>query len=61
VLVHGVVKRNAQSLPVQIAVDGIESQPEQSELPTIDEMSGLVDDLIGDASLAEYMEDIRGG
>ena len=61
VLVHGTIKRNAQSRPVSIEVEGIEVQPGASELPTIEEMSGLVDDLTEGSTLKDYLEEIRGG
>ena len=61
VLVYGTVKRNAQSLPVSIVVSGIEAQLDESQLPTIQEMSGLVDDLTEGATLKEHLEDLRGG
>ena len=61
VLVHGKITRNVHGLPVGITVDGIEPQPEESELPTIEEMSGLVNDPTWGSTLKEHLEDIRGG
>ena len=61
VLVHGTLKRNAQSLPVSITVSEIEAQPDESQLPTIEEMSGLIDDMTGGTTLRGYLEDLRGG
>lgn len=61
VLVYGTVKRNSQSLPVNVMVSGIEAQLDESQLPTIQEMSGLVDDLTEGATLEEHLEDLRGG
>ena len=61
VLVHGTIKRNAHSLPVNITVSGIEAQLDESQLPTIEEMSGLVDDITEGATLREHLEDLRGG
>ena len=61
VLVYGTVKRNAQSLPVNIMVSGIEAQLDESQLPTIEEMSGLVNDITKGSTLKEHLEDLRGG
>jgi hypothetical protein len=61
VLVHGTIKRNIHSLPVNIMVSGIEAQLTESQLPTIEEMSGLVDDITAGSTLREHLEDLRGG
>ena len=61
VLVYGTLKRNAQSLPVSITVSEIEALPDESQLPTIEEMSGLIDDMTEGSTLMEYLEDLRGG
>ncbi len=61
VLVFGQLQANGQGLPTSIIVEGIEPYPDDSELPTIENMSGLIDNLTGGLSLAEYIEEIRNG
>lgn len=61
VLVFGQVQANDKGQPTSINVEGIELYPEDSELPSIEEMSGLVDNLTGGLSLADYIEEIRNG
>ena len=61
VLVRGTIKRNIHSLPITINVSGIEAQPTESELPTIEEMSGFVNDITEGSTLRDYLEDLRGG
>ena len=61
VVVFGQINANYLGLPVSILVEGIESYPEDSVLPTIDEMSGLIDDLTEGLSLRDYMEKSRSG
>ncbi len=61
VLVFGQLQANDKGLPTSIIVEGIEPYPEESELPTIEEMSGLVDNLTGGLSMSEYIEEIRSG
>ena len=59
VLVFGDVRSNYQGQPTLIDVQGFENYPEDSELPTIEQMSGLVDDFTGGMPLRDYLEDIR--
>lgn len=61
VLVYGDVKRNHRGQPILINVHGFESYTEESKLPTIEEMSGLVDDFTDGLSLKEYLGEIRSG
>ncbi len=61
VIVYGTVKRNARSRPVYIMVSGIEPQLDESQLPTIEEMSGLVNGMTEGSTLKEHLEDLRGG
>ncbi|MFC2039178.1 hypothetical protein ACFLST_00070 [Chloroflexota bacterium] len=61
ILVYGVVRANYRGDRTLVVAEGIESYPEEAKLPTIEEMSGFVDDLTGGMSLEEYMQEIRGG
>ena len=61
VLVHGEVKANFRGEPTVIIVQGFESYPDESTLPTIEEMSGLVDDFTGGVALKDFLEEIRNG
>jgi hypothetical protein len=61
VLVTGVVSYNPNGQPVSVEVTGIERYPSESELPTIEEMSGLLQDATGGMPLAAYLEHIRDG
>lgn len=61
VLVHGHVRANYQGHPVRIHVEGIEPYPADVELPSIEEMSGLVPDFTGGVSLKQFMEELRSG
>lgn len=60
VLVYGLIQRNAEGTPISIKVEGIEKLKAESELPTIQEMSGLVDDITDGKTIDEYLEGIRG-
>ena len=60
VLVSGSIRRNIQGLPVKIKVRDIERIKNESELPDIKEMAGLIDDFTGGKSLSLYLEEIRG-
>jgi hypothetical protein len=61
VIVVGSVFFNAKGQPVSVSAKDIEPYPEQDSLPTIQEMSGLIDDLTGSQSLKEYMEELSNG
>ncbi len=61
VLVYGTIKRNEEGLPVCVDVKGVEKQPHFDNLPSIEEMSGLIDDVTEGATLKEYLKDLRGG
>ncbi len=59
VLVHGVVSYNASGQPLSVVVAGIDPYPEQDALPTIEQVSGLIDNLRGGLPLREYIERLR--
>ncbi len=61
VLVYGDVRSNSRGQPTSVIAHGLDPYPEDSELPTIDQMSGIIDDLTDGVSLAEYIEDLRHG
>ena len=42
VLVHGVIWANYRGVRTFVIAEGIESYPEEAQLPTIEEMSGLI-------------------
>jgi hypothetical protein len=59
VLVYGEVRSNQRGEPIAITVEGIERRTPQDKLPTIEEMSGLVEDMYEGKALEEYLKDIR--
>lgn len=59
VLVYGEINFNQRGEPVSILVDDIVSKRPQCDLPTIEEMSGLVKDMYEGKRLKEYLEDIK--
>lgn len=61
VLVYGNIRSNFRGQPTVISVQGFEYYPEDSELPTIEQMSGLIEDFTEGVSLGEYLADIRHG
>jgi hypothetical protein len=61
VLAFGLVKANYIGQKRLVMLEGLEPYPKEAELPTIEEMSGLVDDLTGGLSLKDYLEEIRNG
>lgn len=61
VWVNGLVYFNQAGQPTAVNVDGIELATPESSLPTIEEMSGLVDDFTDGMPLGEYLEDLRDG
>jgi hypothetical protein len=61
VMVYGDLKANAQGEATVVQVEGFEPYSSDVELPTIEEMSGLVDDITGGLSLADYMKELRNG
>jgi hypothetical protein len=61
VLVSGVVSFNEHGRPISVKVSALTPYGRPEELPTIEQMSGLIDDVTGGASLKEYMEHLRDG
>ena len=61
VLVYGQIQANNKGQSTSVIVEGIEPYPDETELPTIDEMSGLITNITGGMSLENYVEEIRSG
>ena len=59
VLVYGSIKTNYRGQKTSIQVHGLELYPDESELPSIEDMSGLVDDFTGGLELGDYIESVR--
>jgi hypothetical protein len=59
VLVSGVVSYNASGQPLTCSVEDIEAYPEPESLPTIEQVSGLIDNLRGGLSMRDYIERLR--
>jgi hypothetical protein len=59
VLVHGEVRSNQRGEAISVIVEGIEPRTTQDKLPTIEEMSGLVEDMYEGKTLQDYLKDIR--
>jgi hypothetical protein len=57
VLVAGIVKFNSAGLPISLDMDDLEQFTERA-LPSIADMSGLVDDFTGGRTLKQYLEDM---
>ncbi len=57
VAVSGIVKSNSAGIPISVDVEELESA-EKGELPTIQEMSGLVEDYTDGKPLKKYLEDL---
>ena len=60
VVVYGLVKWNVLGHPISVAVEGMDRRELDHE-PTIEEMSGLVEDFTEGMSLKDYLEDLRNG
>ena len=61
VVVYGLLNANYQGQPTSIRVKGFEGYPSESDLPTIREMSGLVEDFTSGQTLKKYIEEVRNG
>ncbi len=59
VMIVGMTKINKLGNIISVSVTDIEKYPSDSELPTIEDMSGSIKDLTGDLSLHDYMKTIR--
>jgi len=57
VVVYGEIQSNSVGNPVIISAEEMESLP-KPKLPTIEEMSGLIEDFTEGKSLKEYMEEL---
>ena len=57
VTVAGIVNSNSAGSPVSISIEQLEPAP-MKKLPTIEEMSGLVEDFTEGKTLKQYMEDL---
>jgi hypothetical protein len=61
VLVLGSIYFNTKGQPVSVAAEDVEPYPDSVDLPSIEEMSGLIDNLTGKQTLAEYMNELSNG
>ena len=61
VLVYGDVKSNSSGQRTSVIVHGIELYPGDFDLPTIEQLSGIIDDFTNGLSLGDYIEEIRRG
>ena len=57
VMVVGMINADRQNRPVSMSVDTVDPLPEENNLPTIEEMVGLVPNFTGGLSLREFFED----
>lgn len=57
VRVSGIIQSNSAGVPIVIELEDVEPVVKR-ELPTIEEMSGLVEDFTGGKSLKDYMEEL---
>lgn len=61
VLVYGDVKSNSRGQRMSVMVHGIEPYPRDFDLPSIEQMSGIIDNFTNGLSIGEYIEEIRRG
>ena len=61
VLVVGEVAFNAKGHPISVRVERVDQYGRVDDLPTIEEMSGLLKNPTGDLSLKDHMEQLRDG
>jgi len=59
VLAYGVVSYNSSGQPLSVALEGIDPYSDVDDLPTIEQVSGLIKNLRGGLSLKDYMERLR--
>ena len=59
--VTGMVQYNARGEPMRVEPEAIRALRDESELPTIEEMSGRYPDLTGELSTAQFLREVRGG
>lgn len=60
VVVYGLVKWNTLGHPISVSVKDMEKQDEE-RIPTIEELSGIVEDFTEGMSLKDYLEELRNG
>lgn len=58
VIVSGIVNANSAGVPISVDLEELELFAESQRLPTIEDMSGLIDDFTGGRTLKEYLEDM---
>lgn len=58
VIISGIVHSNSAGLPISVDLEDLEMYEEMGTLPTIQEMSGLIEDFTGGRTLKEYLEDM---
>jgi hypothetical protein len=60
VMVSGIVHANSSGVPISVDLEDLElyAEPLAAALPTIQEMSGLVEDFTGGRTLKEYLEEM---
>ena len=61
VLVSGVVSYNELGRAIAVDVARVDPYAKSDQLPTIEQVSGLIDDLTDGHTLAEYLEHLRDG
>ena len=59
--VFGELRRNARGEPVYMTVQDFVALEGPAQLPSIKDMSGLIDDLYEGRSLRDHMDDLRNG
>lgn len=59
VLVSGLVSYNALGQPISVGVRELVRYPAADELPSIEDVTGLIDDVTGGATLRDYLAHIR--
>ena len=59
VAVHGLLQANENGTIIGVKMHRIEVLPADDQLPTVEEIAGLIPDLTGDMSTGEYMRVLR--
>lgn len=59
VAVHGLLQENENGTIIGVKMHRIEVLPADEQLPTVEEIAGLIPDLTGDRSTGEYMRALR--
>ncbi len=58
VVVSGIIHSNSAGIPIKLDLEELDPESGDRTLPTIQEMSGLVDDFTAGRTLKEYLEDM---